>query len=312
MLGFGKGAPFDWNRATGGLGLVKGPGAGQGGKKTVLHENWNVVSYCFGDNIKKGPISGNSLFQSASVNPKDSCLEFLCLDRAFDLHNSRKTLEFSQGQTQNQNCIMEEDDLGRHQPSPSGQKKTSIGSQKDFLNILYDFAVGATTNKTLLFKLQLINLLFGLPEVNLLKLKQDQIEDTSVLLKKFNPLKKDILINEKRKRALLTWIETYFKVFHNVSKSNDGFTYLDQNKNSAMDIEIPFTTNTNRTGLDPLSDLGDFNINGSTKSMMERGDSSIMASILASGINNDFNRKYLDGFENNHYTNLNQSESVFD
>jgi hypothetical protein len=37
-----------------------------------------------------------------------------------------------------------------------------------------------------------------------------------------------------------------------------------------------------------------------------------MASILASGINNDFTRKYLDGFENNHYTNLHQSESVFD
>ena len=43
-------------------------------------------------------------------------------------------------------------------------------SKKEFLNFFYDFSLQVSSNKTLIFKLQLINLLLGFPEVNLLKM----------------------------------------------------------------------------------------------------------------------------------------------
>jgi len=45
--------------------------------------------------------------------------------------------------------------------------KTCFKDRSQFLNFFYDFAVGASADRNLLLKLQLLNLLFGIPEVNL-------------------------------------------------------------------------------------------------------------------------------------------------
>jgi len=62
-----------------------------------------------------------------------------------------------------------------------------------------------------------------LPDVNLLKLKDDQIENTILLINKnLRGLKNDVLTEVKRKRALVIWIEAYFKVNGNTGEPQNS------------------------------------------------------------------------------------------